>query len=65
MAFVKSRSVQVGDWGVTTKTIVALSGYFEPNTKVKVIDISERGYDLEDEFGNQLIETGFNSFKPL
>lgn len=37
------------------------AGYFEKLTKVKVIGKSYRGYDLEDEYGNRIIETGYNS----
>lgn len=52
----------VGDIVVTKDYTSSLSGHFEPGTKVKITYVDEiRGYDLEDEEGNQLLETGFNS----
>lgn len=47
--------------GNYNKKVNSLAGYFEKGTIVKVIGKSYRGYDLEDEYGNRLIETGFDS----
>lgn len=47
--------------GQLQQKVNSLAGYFEKGTKVKVIGKSYRGYDLEDEYGNRLIETGFDS----
>lgn len=64
MAYVENKNgFQVGDWATTTRQITCLKGYFEEGTKVKVVGISDRGYDLEDESGNQITETGFCSIK--
>lgn len=43
------------------KKVDSCAGYFEKGTKVKVIGKSYRGYDLEDEYGNRIIETGYDS----
>lgn len=52
----------VGDIVVTKDYVSSLSSYFEPGTKVTIIDVDEnRGYDLQDEQGNKIFETGFNS----
>ena len=62
MAYVKNKNgFKIGDWATTTKKLDSCAGYFEKGTKVKVIGISYRCYDLEDEYGNRLIETGFDS----
>lgn len=66
MAYVKNptyKGYNIGDWVVTTKKVDSLAGYFEKGTKVKVIDITHKGYDLEDEFGNQVTEAGFDCVK--
>ena len=60
MAYVK-HGIEVGDWAVTTRVVDSCAGYFEKGTPVKIIGVSERGYDLMDENGNRVIETGFNS----
>lgn len=50
MAYVKNKNgFEIGDWATTTKKVDSCAGYFEKGTKVKVIGISYRGYDLEDE----------------
>ena len=62
MAYVKNKNgFEVGDWAITTRKVDSYAGYFEKGTKVKVIGKSYRGYDLEDEYGNRLIETGYDS----
>lgn len=48
---------------MTRKKVDSCAGYFEPGIKVKVIGKSYRGYDLEDEFGNRVIETGYDSIE--
>lgn len=62
MAYVKYKNeYEVGDWAYTKRKIDTFGGYFEKGTEVKVIGVSERGYDLEDKDGNRIIETGFDS----
>lgn len=64
MAYVKNNNgFEIGEWAVTKKKVDSCAGYFEPGTKVRVIGKSYRGYDLEDEYGNQVIETGFDSIE--
>lgn len=66
MAYVKNKNgFEIGEWAVTKRKIDSCAGYFELGTRVKVIGKSYRGYDLEDEYGNQVIETGFDSIEQL
>ena len=61
MAYVKNNVLNVGDEVLTMRKVNSMAGYFEKGTKVKIIGVSERGYDLMDEYGNRVIETGFDS----
>ena len=62
MTYVKNKNgVDIGDWATTIKKVDSCADYFEKGTKVKVIGKSYRGYDLEDEYGNRVIETGYDS----
>lgn len=64
MAYVKNKNgFEIGDWATTARKVDSCSGYFEEGTRVKVIGKSYRGYDLEDEYGNRVIETGYDSIK--
>ena len=64
MAFVSYKNgFNIGEYAITTKKIESFAGYFEPGTVVKVVGKSERGYDLEDEYGHRITETGFDSIK--
>ena len=64
MAYVENKNgFQVGDWATTTRQITCLKGSFEEGTRVKVVGVSDRGYDLEDEIGNRITETGFRSIQ--
>lgn len=61
MAFVRNVGTDkdIGDEVVTTIKHENFAGYFEVGTKVKIIGISERGYDIEDEEGNRVREIGW------
>lgn len=61
MVYVENSEIIVGDWCKTVREVNSLSGYFEKGTIVKVIGKSYRGYDIEDEYGNKILETGFDS----
>lgn len=50
---------KIGGWTNTTIVHETCAGYFEIGTLVKIIGKSERGYDIEDEFGNRMIEIGW------
>lgn len=64
MAYVKNNNgFEVGDSVITTRKVDSMAGYFEKGTRVKIIGVSERGYDLQDEFENRVYETGFSSVK--
>ena len=64
MAYIKNKNeFEVGDWATTTRKVDSFAGYFEKGTKVKVIGKSYRGYDLEDEHGNIITETGYDSIE--
>lgn len=57
MAFIKNNGEQ--DWIKTTKIHESCSGYFEVGTLVKITGKTERGYNIEDEFGNKINEIGW------
>ena len=64
MAYVKNNnSVEVGEWVTTNRQVCNCAGYFEKGTRVMVVGVSERGYDLMDEHGNRIIETGWDSVR--
>jgi len=66
MAFVKTySSFNIGDIVETTRKIGNFYGYFEEGTVVKIVDITERGYTLEDENLNRVSETGFDSVRHI
>ena len=50
-----------GEIVVTSRVVESLGGYFEKGTVVEIIGVSNRGYDLQDEYGNIILETGFDS----
>lgn len=61
MGFIKKDcGKKIGDIVITTRELDSLSGTFEIGSKVKIIAISERGYDIEDDEGNQMIECGWS-----
>ena len=60
MGFIKRKSnYEIGDKTVTTHIIGNFSGQFEVGTEVTVVGIGERGYDIQDEEGNKVIECGW------
>ena len=59
----KKAKFKVGDWVIARRKLKAEAGYFEKGTKVKVVGIGIHGYNLEDEYGNRLIDCGFHSVK--
>ena len=64
MAFIKNKNgFEINDWATTTRKVENFTGYFEKGTRVKVIGKSFRGYDLEDEYGNRILETGYDSIE--
>lgn len=64
MTYIKHKNgFNVGEWATTKREINSCAGFFEKGTKVKIIRKSYRGYDLEDECRNRIIETGFDSIE--
>ena len=56
----KEYGFNIGDWTETTEKHESLSGTFTVGSKVKIIDIDPmRGYSIEDEAGNRMIEIGW------
>ena len=54
------KSHQIGDWVITTEEHEALCGKFTIGSKVQVIEIDPvRGYGIQDEHGNRIIEIGW------
>lgn len=54
------KSHQIGDWVITTEEHEALCGKFTVGSKVQVIEIDPvRGYGIQDEYGNRIIEIGW------
>lgn len=64
MAFVNTNP-KVGDFVLLKKSIMLFNGHFEKGTIVKIVGIGERGYDLEDTYGNRATETGWTSIEPI
>ena len=62
MAFVKNWLPSVGEKVKTTRRISAGGGYFEKGSVVTITAIGDRGYDVEDEDGNRIIECGWEGF---
>ena len=59
MAYVKYKTIEIGDKVKTKMTHSDFVGYFEVGTVVEVIGISERGYDIKDSEGNKMLEIGW------
>lgn len=59
MAYIKNES-KIGKTIVLQNEHKSCAGTFEKGTEVKIIGQSERGYDIEDEYGNRMIECGWN-----
>lgn len=53
------RKNKVGETVVLQHQISCLLGTFEKGTTVKITGVSERGYDIEDEYGNKMTECGW------
>lgn len=54
-----NKARKVGDWVTTEQRHESCRGIFTPGSYVKVIGITERGYDIEDEYGNRMCEVGW------
>jgi hypothetical protein len=61
MAYIPARKgFTIGDEIVLTKDHESLAGKFEKGTKVKIIDFDIiGGYAIQEEFGNRMIDIGW------
>ena len=60
MAFIKTKSPQVGDTVITKKVHSSYDGTFTIGSKVKIVGIHPiRGYAIQDEDGNYMCEIGW------
>lgn len=65
MAFVRNSDIKIGDTVKTTKVFSSFAGKFEKGSIVKVVGIGVRGYDIEDEYGNRVIEIGWDGLMEM
>lgn len=59
MAYIKNNTYEIGDWVLTTRVHESMAGKFTKGSLVKITDIGERGYSIEDEEGNRVLEIGW------
>ena len=59
MAYIKKNGTKIGDWAITTRVHESMTGKFTKGSIVKITDIGERGYSIEDEEGNRVVEIGW------
>ncbi len=52
---------EIGDYAITTEDICLIP----KGTKVRIVGVSARGYDLMDEHGIRVIETSWNRIRKL
>jgi len=60
MAYIKHKNrYEIGERTKTTILHDSCAGFFEIGTEVTVTGIGPRGYDIEDDDGNRIIEIGW------
>ena len=59
MAYIKNNTHEIGNWVYTTRVHESMVGKFTKGSRVKITDIGERGYTIEDEDGNRICEIGW------
>lgn len=62
---VTNNRIVVGTRCVTTRPLRSCALTMYTGTEVVVIGIGDRGYDLQDLLGNKVLETGWDSVKPI
>lgn len=61
MAFIPAnKGPKVGDTVILKNEHTSNEGTFEIGTEVQIIGFGSRGYDIRDEFGNTMIECGWD-----
>lgn len=59
MGYINNNTYEIGDWVLTTRVHESMAGKFTRGSLVKITDIGERGYSIEDEEGNRVVEIGW------
>ena len=59
MAYIQNNNYEIGNWVFTTRVHESMTGKFIKGSRVKITDIGERGYSIEDEEGNRVVEIGW------
>ena len=64
MAYISNKQEKnIGDTVILKRKVDSLSGYFEKESEVKITSIDPiHGYGITDEFGNSVIECGWDCF---
>lgn len=64
MAYVKTcNGFEKGQKVKTLRKFESCAGYFEVGSIVTIIGVGPRGYDIEDDNGNKIVECGFSDFE--
>jgi hypothetical protein len=64
MAYIK-HGLEVGDTVILEREVSCMAGTFTKGSKVKIVGSSYRGYNIEDEEGNRIIEVGYDIGRKL
>ena len=59
MAYIKNNTYEIGNWVYTTKIHESMDGKFPIGSRVKIIGVSNRGYNIEDNNRNRMYEIGW------
>ena len=66
MAYVKTcNGFEKGQKVKTTRKFESCTGYFEVGSIVTIIGVGPRGYDIQDDNGNKILECGFSDFEKI
>ena len=63
--FGEERVLEVGDRAITTREVSSMIMSFREGTVVTIKDVGPRGYDLMDDYGNVITETGWSSVRHI
>lgn len=66
MGYVKADNLSVGDEVILSHDFMAMAGGFTKGSRVRITGYDNtRGFSVEDEFGNRVIEMGWNIGKKV
>lgn len=60
MSLIPSNNTKIGDEIILKHSHSSCAGTFTRGTKVRIIDIGERGYDIADDEGHKMYECGWD-----